>query len=54
MNNAALRQMSSRWICRLPAFKPIPYSQAQHVKLNDIIKGIIHLHNNNQLKTNQI
>ncbi|KAI5492295.1 hypothetical protein TVAGG3_1023320 [Trichomonas vaginalis G3] len=41
MNNAALRQMSSRWICRLPAFKPIPYSQAQHVKLNDIIKGTI-------------
>ncbi|KAI5499738.1 hypothetical protein TVAGG3_0847630 [Trichomonas vaginalis G3] len=22
MNNAALRQMSSRWICRLPAFTP--------------------------------
>ncbi|EAX69242.1 hypothetical protein TVAG_087880 [Trichomonas vaginalis G3] len=30
MNNAALRQMSSRWICRV-----------QHVKLNDIIKGTI-------------
>ncbi|EAY21817.1 hypothetical protein TVAG_238430 [Trichomonas vaginalis G3] len=40
-NPEALRQMSSRWICRLPAFKPIPYSQAQHVKLNDIIKGTI-------------
>ncbi|KAI5526542.1 hypothetical protein TVAGG3_0280900 [Trichomonas vaginalis G3] len=22
MNNAALRQMSSRWICRLPAVTP--------------------------------
>ncbi|KAI5482917.1 hypothetical protein TVAGG3_1075010 [Trichomonas vaginalis G3] len=41
MNNAALRQMSSRWIVGFQHFKPIPYSQAQHVKLNDIIKGTI-------------
>ncbi|KAI5540693.1 hypothetical protein TVAGG3_0040940, partial [Trichomonas vaginalis G3] len=50
MNNTALRQMGSRWICRLPAVTqprvcqvlPIPQEVLDRLK-----------NNNNQLKTNQ-
>ncbi|KAI5521584.1 hypothetical protein TVAGG3_0566020, partial [Trichomonas vaginalis G3] len=49
MNNTALRQMGSRWICRLPAVTPrvcqvLPIPQ----EVLDDLKNL-----NNQLKTNQ-
>ncbi|KAI5506476.1 hypothetical protein TVAGG3_0440100, partial [Trichomonas vaginalis G3] len=50
MNNTALRQMGSRWICRLPAVTQPRVCQVLPIpqEVLDRLKNL-----NNQLKTNQ-